>query len=476
MRRRVIATVVALLATSAALTAQSPTNSEPFPFARFRALVAENHPVAQQARLVNAQARSALQEAWGAFDPKLSLSLSQKAYKGVPYYNYVDAALKVPTPLGADLKLGFERATGTKFSADRTTPPNGLLSLGMTVPLGQRVLTDERRTGLASARAQREAGEAEQQGMINKLLLDAAKAYGNWYASTRRLEIANDGYRLATFRYDAVVQRVRSGDSAPIDTIEAALEVQRRAVTRAEADAEQRAVMLLVSTYLWDARGQPVDLNEQARPVLDGIHATPPDTMRLSTWLSAVADRHPELRKAEAKLRVANAERLLALQGLLPLAEGSVAALADRDESGKLLSTTRWSDNFKAGLEAQTSLLLRKERGKLARASQKLDYTRWDRDDLRRDLAYGLRVALNDVVLLERVLGTQRVNVRHATMLRDAEQVRFDNGESTLLLVNTRERLVLDEATKLASLEGKIAAVRAALVVALGDPALLNDG
>ena len=464
-------------ASAQATTAQSanPIATTPFTFARFREMVAANHPTAHQARLVAAQARSAMQEAWGGFDPKLSVSMSQKAFKGQPYYNYLDAALKVPTPFGSDIKLGFERATGSKVSTDRSTPATGLLSLGLSLPLGQGLITDERRTALVQARARRDVAIAEEQGMVNKLLLDAAKVYGSWYAASRRFEIANEGVRLAAFRFGAVLLRVRNGDSAPIDTVEAALEVQRRAVVRAEADVELRGAALLASTYLWDEKGNPVDLDATSRPVLDALDATPPDTMRLAAWLATVTTQHPDLRKAEGQLRVANADRLLALQGIMPFAEATVASLGGRDEASTLASSDRWDDNYKAGLEVQSSLLLLKERGKATRSAQKAEYARWDRDEVRRELAYGVRVALYDVVLLEQLLTLQRGNVRSTTTLRDAEQQRFDNGESTLLLVNIRERALLDESAKLASLEGKIASVRAALVVALGDPALLAE-
>ena len=461
----------------AAMSMASATGAraqEAMTFRRFAEQVEANHPVAAQAGLVRAQARSALQEAWGAFDPKFSLSVSQKAYKGEPYYTYLESALKVPTPIGADIKLGFDRTAGPKASEDRSTPLRGLLSLGISLPLGQRIITDERRTALSIARAQRDIGDAEQQGMINKLLLDAAKAYGNWYAASQRADIATDGVRLARFRFDAVVERVRNGESAPIDTLEASLEVQRRAVTLAEAETEVRAARLIAESFLWDARGGPVVLGDGVRPVLDGLERTPVDTLRLASWIQSMFARHPELRKAEGKLQSAQAERLLARQGLIPFAEASLASIGERGDAGLLGSSDRWRENYKAGLEVESSLLLLKERGKASRSAQKEEFARIDRDRLRRDLAYGVRIALNDVVLLERVLVTQRATVRAATQLRDAEQTRYANGESTLLVVTLRERLVLDEAGKLASVEGKLAAARAALVVAVGDASLLR--
>ncbi len=463
-RRWILLAAATFFVVGRSLAAQTPLT-----FAQFVAQVEANHPVAQQARLIGAQARTTVQEAWGAFDPKLSLSVAQKAYKDEPYFTYLDAALKVPTPLGADFKLGFERSRGTKIGTDRVTPRNGLLSLGISVPLGQRLLTDERRTALSVAKAQRALGDAEQQGMVNKLLLDAAKAYGNWYSASRRAQIAAEGVRLATFRLDAVVQRVQNGESAPIDTLEASLEVQRRAVAQSEADVELRAAEMIASAFLWDARGNPVEIARLQQPAMDGLEHTPTDTTHLASWIAAVQARHPELQKADAKVRVAQAERQLAWQAQLPLAEASLASITDRATPGMLSESSSWGANYKAGIDVQSSLLLLKERGKATRAEQKEEFARLDRDRLRRDIVYGVRMALNDVVLLERLLGVQRRNAQAATVLRDAEMQRYDNGESSLLLVNVRERLVLDEALKLAALEGKLGAARAALVVAVGD-------
>lgn len=473
-RRSLLAGVLCAAPWSPAL-AQAPADrpgAATLPFARFAEQVAANHPVAQQARLVATQARLAVQEAWGGFDPKISLSTAQKAYKGSPYYAYVDAALKVPTPFGADIKLAYDRSTGPKISPDLTTPTGGLWSLGLTLPLGQRIRTDERRTALTVARAQRELGDAEQQGLINKLLLDAAKAYGAWYAASARRTVALEGVRLARFRMDAVLLRVRNGESAPVDTLEASLELQRRSVTLAESETEARAARLIAETYLWDVRGNPVTLADSVQPELAGLERSPTDTARLVAWIAQVSERHPEIRKLEAKLRTADAEQLLARQGLLPNAEASLAALADRADPGLLTATDRWEANYKAGLSVESSLLLLKERGKAARSAQKTEYARLDRDRVRRDLVVGLRLALNDLLLLEQLLGAQRTAVQLATRLRDAEQARFVAGESTLLVVTLRERLVLDEAVKLAALEGKLVSARAALAVALGDGAL----
>jgi outer membrane protein TolC len=89
---------------------------------------------------------------------------------------------------------------------------------------------------------------------------------------------------------------------------------------------------------------------------------------------------------------------------------------------------------------------------------------------------FDVRASMFDLSNLFRLLDRQRASVSNARLLRDAEQTRFENGESTLLILNLRERLVLDESAKLAALEGKVAAARGALALATGDRELLLTG
>jgi outer membrane protein TolC len=87
-----------------------------------------------------------------------------------------------------------------------------------------------------------------------------------------------------------------------------------------------------------------------------------------------------------------------------------------------------------------------------------------------------VRQAVFDLSTTFAVLELQRQAVAGARQLLRGEQQRYENGESQLLLVNLRERQVLDEALKLASLEAKYAANRAALAVAVGDPTAVGAG
>ncbi len=446
-------------------------------FEEFYRVVAAHHPVVRQAQLLEAIGDAEVQGARGGFDPSLSAGWNRKTFKGTLYYDYVDAAIKIPTPYGADLKIGYERAAGDFIAEDLRTPSRGLLSAGIVVPIGQRIITDERRLALTQAKALREYARSERTAVVNKLLLSAAKVYGAWYESLRRRDLSREALALADFRLGAVRSRVRNGDAAAIDTIEAQLEVQRRRVSKLEADVDLRNTTAVVTGYLWSDAGREVELPVGAVPSLAGLESAPVDDSRVLAWL-AIADRqHPDLQKAKAKIRQVEAERLFtAQQRFLPNAELSYSALGDRDKGWSgVEEAVGASSDAKWGGAVKIPLLFLKERAKFSATSDKLEQSRLELALVRRDIGIAIRTSANDLGALDSLLALQRVTVTQARLLRDGEQRKFETGESTLFLVNTRERAALDEQVKLIGLQAKYAGARAALAVAIGEPARLPE-
>jgi hypothetical protein len=121
------------------------------------------------------------------------------------------------------------------------------------VPIGQRLLTDERRNALVQARALQAVAEADQNAAVNKLLLDAAKTYARWYEATGAAASPARACRSPSSACARCARARRAARRRPIDTVEALLEVQRRQVQRYEAEqATTRA--LDVATFLWAPR------------------------------------------------------------------------------------------------------------------------------------------------------------------------------------------------------------------------------
>ena len=182
--------------------------------ADFQRRVLRHHPVAQAADLALRRARFGVSLARGAFDPTVAAGLEQKRFKGIGYYDEFELRATVPTPLGIDFKLGWERADGEIINPERATPSNGLLTAAVVVPLGRRIVTDERRTALKQADAQLAAADAERTRGLLQLLAERARSYGAWYEAAERAEIAREAERIAAFRLGAVRARVVTGDAA----------------------------------------------------------------------------------------------------------------------------------------------------------------------------------------------------------------------------------------------------------------------
>jgi outer membrane protein TolC len=184
--------------------------------------------------------------------------------------------------------------------------------------------------------------------------------------------------------------------------------------------------------------------------------------------------QHPDLAKALAKLRQEEANRSFYGQDLLPEIEIEAAALRTGD-GGLGAGWPDVSENYKLGAFGTTPLLLMKGRGRLDASKAKAESAELEAALVRRDVRLTVLVSVNDVQALERILAVQAEAVRQARFLRDGEQRRFDNSESTLFLVNQRDRLLLDEQVKLVAYEAKYVKARGALALALGEPAALRE-
>lgn len=443
-----------------------PLNAQDIGFADYYRQVWANHPVARQAQLTFDAASADVRAAAGAFEPVLSAAWDAKTFGGKRYYDDYAYKLTLPTPLGVDVKFGYERASGANVNPESVTPPSGLLSAGLSIPLGQRMITDERRNALSVARSLRDAAAGERTAMLNKLLLTAAKDFSAWYEADRRADIAREGVTLAEFRLRAVRLRVRNGDASGIDTVEAMLEVERRSVGRLEAEAAAFAARLTASAHLWSADAKPLEFADAARPTTTDGGSPTIDSLTIARWLDLADRSHPDLTKVSAKLRQSEAQRLIAVQALLPLISLDIASLTARRDATFSADGANW----KGGLTAKIAPLLIKDRAKLFASSVKLERDRIEYLRARRDVSLEVRASANNLSAIDAQVDRQSRAVVQARILRDGEQRRYEAGESSLLLVNLRERSLLDEEVKLAALQAKRLALRAALAVAVGDP------
>lgn len=393
------------------------------------------HPLLRrQAALAGAQAARA-SATRGAFDPVLALSAGGKTKDDKLATRRRSIDLSLPLAEGPTVFVRFEDLRGPELLPGEATK-GGQLSAGVRVPLTRGVWTNERRALRAVADARATAAEADLALERLRVLGEATAAYAQWYEATTRLAQLDTLLERAERRQAALRARVVHGESAPIDTLEGALEVARRAQARAEGLAAELGARERLSLWLWSEEGEPMDVVVGTRPSLP------------ATLPAGVPNpRHPALAAVAADVEARSVERAYRGRLLLPDIDGEVYAKVQDSVTSTSLFDPTWK------VTARSSLFLREARG--TRDATTLDWqaSRWRASYAAADLAATQRILGARLEALATQRRLQLDALRAAAALVAGEQQRFTAGESTLFLVIQRERQWLDELLTAARLD-----------------------
>ncbi|KAA5547509.1 TolC family protein [Adhaeribacter rhizoryzae] len=450
--------------------AQTPDSVQVLTLQDFHRLVLQNHPVASQAALLTEQARQELRMARGSLDPVISSKIYRKEYNGKEYYHLWNNTLEIPTWFGFDLKAGYDQTRGQYLNPENNTPAGGLSFAGVSVPLGQGLFIDQRRATIKQAVLLQDIAEAERVKLINKLLLQATKDYWDWLLYYREMQLYREALELADFRLKSVRIRVREGDLAAIDTIEALTEVQNRQVLVQQAQLSYNNARLTVATHLWAENAVPLELQERTIPALTGSELTtlPQDSMQ--QLLEIAKTNHPDLRKINLKGQQLQVEQRLATEKLKPKLNVEYNVLQkDFYLRPDAFERQYLGANYKLGMSFNVPLFLREERGKLQLTKAKQQANNLELQQTTREIENSLLAAFNDWEALASQIKLQEQMVENANKLRNGEVIRFQNGESSLFLVNSREAKLLESQQKLYSLRTKYAKAKTLLYWSAGN-------
>lgn len=432
-------------------------------------LVLAHHPVVKQAANFSEMARAEIRTARGGFDPLLKSDYEEKKFDQKNYWTRWESKLIVPVWTGADLKIAYDDNNGKLLDNQYAVPQGGLSYVGISVPLGQGLLIDERRATLRQAQQLSRMAEADRVKTINKLLLSAAKTYWEWTFTRERLQFHQEALRLATVRFEAIRARVLFGDLPAIDSLEAFIEVQNRRNVLTQSDLESRNARLIASNFLWNSSGEPVELSPAIFPVFDAADLDTISSEQQNLLLELARVNHPELLKLDAKRSQLEIERRWAAEKLRPklnfdynFLEGGVTPWESRP------AEWQFNNNYKMGFMFSLPLFLREERGKLGLVKLKIEQLGFDQRQLMREILTEVNTSWNQLNLLGDQIRIQEEQVKNAALMLEGELFRFNNGESSIFLVNTRENALINSRIKLAELKSKYAGSKAYLFWSAG--------
>ena len=416
-------------------------------------LVFANHPVVKQAALLSERARGQVLQARGGFDPKAVSGFDRKIFGGTDYYNKWANEFKVPIWLGGiDLKAGYDRYVGTYVNPETRTPQNGLAGIGLSVPLGQGLLIDARRSTLRQARIMVSAAEADRVKQINDVWLQAAKDYWTWYYTYQQAALIQEGVDLAETRFRAISQRVDLGDQAPIDSVEARITAQDRQVQAEQLAVDLQNARLVLSNHLWNRDNQPVELPTTAIPQL--ARADSVTRQEFARLRERAATEHPTLRKLDAKILQLGVEERYRRELLKPTLNVSGTLLSQGDFYRPELpaSYNFGLNNYKVGIDFALPIFLRQARGQLQVVRLNVRETTLEQQQSRRTIGNQVTAVYNSLRAYERQLAVQTLTIANQRLLLQAELQKYELGESTIFLINARETKLIDLRIKQESL------------------------
>ncbi len=427
--------------------------------------VEAHHPKLRGAQAEREIASAKRLEKQGAFDPVINFGTNVLQYNSTSQRGSAlsartnDAEVEFLTRSGIKVFAGSRFNYGTIKSPLSSTGDTGEYYIGVKVPLMRNFRINEK----SAAERQAFLGEplADEQVKLTRLdlQLKAATNYWDWVAAKQKLDVARNLLELAKIRAEAVKSRVAAGDLPPIDTIEADQEVQRRqgGLTKAERDLQKAAFKL--SLYLWETGGQSAPTPVAANVPINFARPTIFTDERAVEAQRLALERRPELKLLTINQDISQVDLELGRNQRRPAIDLGFSPGRDTGFGGI-------GNTLKAELSISLPLRQRTADGKIQAAQAKLQKLDLDLLNQRQNIVVEVNDAFNAINTTYDRFVAAEAEVQLARQLEVGERTRFNLGDSTLFLVNQRERATAEAENKLieirAEYEQAVAAFRAA--------------
>ncbi|GEM54416.1 transporter [Flavobacterium branchiophilum] len=428
---------------------QSQNIQTTFGFNEFLGYVKKYHPLVKQADLKLNEAQANLMLARGAFDPKIEVDFNDKMFKDKTYYSILNSSFKIPTWYGIELKAGFNQAEGLYLNPENTAPISGLTTLGISIPLGQGLLVNQRMTDIRKAKIAQKLNVAERNLKAVDVIYEAAVSYVNWKKCFDEVQRYQNYLNNTQIRYKGVLQLIEQGDKPAIDSIEAGIAVKTRQLNMEEAQLKLTKAKLELSNYLWLEGNIPLELKDELQPESQ-LKNTIKTTLQLNDLGGFDMDNHPKIKALDAKIAMLIEDKKLKANALLPKI----------DLQYNYLSEPKYWDNFrlhdyKIGVQFSMPIFLRKERASLKLAQLKIQDSELSLQFERKNIDNKIKYQQQEIQSLDKQYDYITKLARDYATLLTAEDRLFAMGESSLFIINSRENALVTAQINEISIENK---------------------
>ena len=416
-------------------------------------IVRKFHPVVKQSFLQNEISKNGLVASRGVFDPTIQITNEEKTFDNKLYYKYTNTELKIPLWYGIDIKAGTENNIGDKIDPSLTKDNSAFVGISMDPFRG--IIVDKRKNFVKQAKNIVELTRNEQLLVINDLLLDAATAYWNWVNAHYVNSVLTKTVKNNKERYEVIKQSFISGDRAPVDTTEALAQLQSFEIMQTQSEVELQKARLELSNYFWKEDGSPYELAESILPInsFSVAQIATTEIGKLDELIEQALISHPKIKMLNNKSTILDIEKRLKTVELFPSLKLNYNALDNN------LNSFNWNvnttNNFKYGVSLSMPLFQRQARGELAKTKNKIEDLNWDKKYIGYEIENKVKSTFAEFHAYKQQIKTNELVLNANKLLLDTENIKFQMGESSLFLINTRELKFIETELKQVTLKVK---------------------
>jgi outer membrane protein TolC len=347
---------------------------------------------------------------------------------------------------GAKLLVGRDANSGLVKSPISSTGSDGTIYAGIKLPLLRGAGVNDKSIAELQAKLGLPLADAAITQVIVASKAAAGGAYWEWVAAGRKLTVARDLLALAVLRAKQIAREVELGAQPPIAITEAEQEVRRReaGLNKAERDVQKASIKL--AGYLWQDDGTP--LPPPAAEQLPSEMPAPAflDAARLQVSREGALAKRPEILAIALQLGAVSLDERLALNDGRP---DLSLVLQPGQDMGRL----GIGETLKAGINFSVPLGRWDASGRRDTARAKTIKLTQDRELTKRQVLLEVDDAWSAILAAVERFHATDAEVALAKQLEVGERKRFAEGDSTLFLVNQRERATAEAIGRLIDIQ-----------------------
>ena len=413
--------------------------------------VLKDHPLAQNAELNVQRGDAQFLQAKGVFDPVIVSKWKEKFFQSKEYYNSAENAIVYQSPFAVSMVGQLDLNNGDYLNPEMYTGKDGLVTLGVQLPILQGLWIDEERLAVRRAEQIQAMAILEKQMALNELLFQSTMLYIDWMIAEKRKNIAKDLLITAQQRMEATRQRFIGGDCPAMDTLEARAQFQTRSILLQDSEMQVIKTRLALVAFVDEGNDRKNILALNIQPQLSILEILP--IYRPSSLPDFGLNKHPELSWYSNKITLLQWEEKWKKEKLKPKLNVQYNLLSKGMSESTNLSFS--SQNYRWGVEMAFPIFLRDARGDLQLQRLKIQEAENDQDWKKSQLKQKASTLEQQEEMVRKQYLLYADNVSLYRNLLDAEQSKYQAGESIVFMVNQRENAWLENQLKALEYERK---------------------